>query len=102
MSPQFWLGLQMDYDLDVEEDRLAQRLVREVRLPHKLINILANETGFESSLDGLAFYCRTRGSCMWIREGEGEVVRKAARHLAFLKPGTNACNHFRNFVCSLR
>ncbi len=31
MSPQFWLGLQMDYDLDVEEDRLAKRLVREVR-----------------------------------------------------------------------
>ncbi len=26
MSPQFWLGLQMDYDLDVEEDRLALRL----------------------------------------------------------------------------
>ncbi len=26
MSPQFWLGLQMDYDLDVETDRLALRL----------------------------------------------------------------------------
>ncbi len=26
MSPQFWLGLQMDYDLDVEEDRLSKRL----------------------------------------------------------------------------
>ncbi|MBW8004028.1 MAG: HigA family addiction module antidote protein [Planctomycetes bacterium] len=26
MSPQFWLGLQMDYDLDVEEDRLSTRL----------------------------------------------------------------------------
>ncbi len=26
MSPQFWLGLQMDYDLDVETDRLAPRL----------------------------------------------------------------------------
>jgi len=26
MSPQFWLGLQMDYDLDVEEDRLSVRL----------------------------------------------------------------------------
>lgn len=23
MSPQFWLGLQMDYDLDVTEDALA-------------------------------------------------------------------------------
>jgi addiction module HigA family antidote len=32
MSAQFWLGLQMDYDLDIEEDRLAERLKREVRL----------------------------------------------------------------------
>lgn len=32
MSPQFWLGLQMDYDLDVEEDRSARRLAREVRV----------------------------------------------------------------------
>ncbi len=31
MSPQFWLGLQMDYDLDVAEDELAERLDREVR-----------------------------------------------------------------------
>lgn len=31
MSPQFWLGLQMDYDLDVEEDRLASRLPTEVK-----------------------------------------------------------------------
>ena len=31
MSPQFWLGLQMDYDLDIEEDRLGERLEREVR-----------------------------------------------------------------------
>jgi len=31
MSPQFWLGLQMDYDLDVEEDKLGTRLDREVR-----------------------------------------------------------------------
>ena len=31
MSPQFWLGLQMDYDLDVTEDALAKRLDREVR-----------------------------------------------------------------------
>lgn len=30
MSPQFWLGLQMDYDLDIEEDRLAVRIEREV------------------------------------------------------------------------
>jgi len=30
-SPQFWLGLQMDYDLDVTEDTIADRLDREVR-----------------------------------------------------------------------
>jgi addiction module HigA family antidote len=29
-SPQFWLGLQMDYDLDVAEDNLKDRLNREV------------------------------------------------------------------------
>jgi len=32
-SPQFWLGLQMDYDLDVTADILASRIEREVR-PH--------------------------------------------------------------------
>jgi len=31
MSPQFWLGLQMDYDLDVEEDRLGDRIPEEVK-----------------------------------------------------------------------
>jgi len=31
MSPQFWLGLQMDYDLDVEEDRLSLRIEQEVK-----------------------------------------------------------------------
>ncbi|HBB95174.1 MAG TPA: addiction module antidote protein, HigA family [Blastocatellia bacterium] len=31
MSPQFWLGLQMDYDLDVTADALASRLDREVK-----------------------------------------------------------------------
>ena len=39
MSPQFWLGLQMDYDLDVEEDKLAVRLKKEVstyELVHKI------------------------------------------------------------------
>ena len=30
MSPQFWLGLQMDYDLDVAEDEIGERLEREV------------------------------------------------------------------------
>ncbi len=31
MSPQFWLGLQMDYDLDVVEDSLSEQLKQEVR-----------------------------------------------------------------------
>jgi len=31
MSPQFWLGLQMDYDLDVAEDQLADRIENEVQ-----------------------------------------------------------------------
>jgi addiction module HigA family antidote len=32
VSAQFWLGLQMDYDLDTEEDRLGDRLGEEVRI----------------------------------------------------------------------
>jgi addiction module HigA family antidote len=32
MTPQFWLGLQMDYDLDVAEDKLEKRLDREVHV----------------------------------------------------------------------
>ncbi len=32
MSPQFWLGLQMDYDLDVAEDKLEEQLEREVMI----------------------------------------------------------------------
>ncbi len=31
MTPQFWLGLQMDYELDVAEDKLFEILAREVR-----------------------------------------------------------------------
>ena len=31
MSPQFWLGLQMDYELDLTENVLSKRLEREVR-----------------------------------------------------------------------
>ena len=31
MSPQFWLGLQMDYDIDVTSDQLADRLDQEIR-----------------------------------------------------------------------
>jgi addiction module HigA family antidote len=32
MSAQFWLGLQMDYDLDVAEEQLADRLDREIQV----------------------------------------------------------------------
>lgn len=35
MSPQFWLGLQMDYDLDMAEDQLAGRLDKEVQTYQK-------------------------------------------------------------------
>lgn len=31
MSPQFWLGLQMDYDLDIAEDNLREKINREVQ-----------------------------------------------------------------------
>ena len=33
MSAKFWLGLQMDYDLDVAEDKLGERLEREIIVP---------------------------------------------------------------------
>jgi addiction module HigA family antidote len=32
MSPQFWLGLQKDYDLDVAAEALGERLEREVKV----------------------------------------------------------------------
>ena len=31
-SPQFWLGLQRDYDLDIAEEALGERLKREVQV----------------------------------------------------------------------
>jgi antitoxin HigA-1 len=30
-SPEFWLGLQAQYDLDVEQDKMGERLQKEVR-----------------------------------------------------------------------
>ncbi|MBD1919092.1 MULTISPECIES: HigA family addiction module antitoxin [Cyanophyceae] len=30
MSPRFWLGLQMDYDLDIAQDEIGDRLDKEV------------------------------------------------------------------------
>lgn len=32
VSPQFWLGLQKDYELDVAEDAVGERVAREVRV----------------------------------------------------------------------
>ncbi len=37
-SPQFWLGLQTDYDLDVTEEKLAKTLKNEVRTLELLTN----------------------------------------------------------------
>ena len=31
MSPQFWLGLQMDYDLDMTEEEVGDRICDEVK-----------------------------------------------------------------------
>lgn len=31
MTPQFWLGLQMDYDLDITEDELSDKLKRDIK-----------------------------------------------------------------------
>ena len=36
MSPQFWMGLQMDYELDCAMDTLGERLDREVKTPEEL------------------------------------------------------------------
>jgi addiction module HigA family antidote len=35
MSPQFWLGLQSDFDLDVAADEMGERLVEEVKIRAK-------------------------------------------------------------------
>ena len=32
MSATFWMGLQIDYDLDVAEDKLADRLDKEIQI----------------------------------------------------------------------
>ena len=37
MSPQFWLGLQIDYDLDVAGDKLAGRLEKEIQVYHPAV-----------------------------------------------------------------
>lgn len=35
MSPQFWLGLQSDFDLDVAADEMGERLMEEVKIRAK-------------------------------------------------------------------
>jgi len=37
MSPQFWINLQTHYDLEVESDKLANKLKREVRVYAHLV-----------------------------------------------------------------
>jgi addiction module HigA family antidote len=37
MSPQFWLGLQMDYDLDVTQDILSEKIEKEVHEYRKAV-----------------------------------------------------------------
>jgi len=36
MSPEFWMGLQQDYELDKESDRLIYRIEREVQVCREL------------------------------------------------------------------
>lgn len=35
MSKEFWMGLQMQYDLETAEDQLADKIAKEVRPYHK-------------------------------------------------------------------
>ncbi len=35
MSPQFWLGLQIDYDIDITTEELGERLAQEVKVHPK-------------------------------------------------------------------
>ena len=37
MSPQFWLGLQMDYELDMAEDQYADKIEQEVHEYRKAV-----------------------------------------------------------------
>jgi len=37
MSPQFWLGLQMDYDLDIAQDILSEKIQKEVNEYRKAV-----------------------------------------------------------------
>jgi plasmid maintenance system antidote protein VapI len=37
MSPQFWLGLQMDYDLDIADDLFSEKIQKEVHEYRKAV-----------------------------------------------------------------
>lgn len=37
MSPQFWLGLQMDYDLDIADDQYSDKINKEVNEYHEAV-----------------------------------------------------------------
>jgi antitoxin HigA-1 len=37
MTPQYWMGLQADYDLDVAHDDLEEKIVREVKPCEKCV-----------------------------------------------------------------
>ncbi len=46
-SPQFWLGLQRDYDLDIAAETLGERLEREVR-----VSVMAQEKSIPYGTSG--------------------------------------------------
>jgi addiction module HigA family antidote len=39
MSPRFWLGLQLDYDLDIAEDEVGEKLKMEVAVLDRAITV---------------------------------------------------------------
>ena len=51
-SPQFWLGLQMDYDLDVAEDKLSDRLDQEIQPYAAWIGRLVHRSDYMFTLRG--------------------------------------------------
>ena len=44
-SPRFWLNLQIAYDLDVQTDRLAKRLQKEVKVLHRARSSKVSQLG---------------------------------------------------------
>jgi antitoxin HigA-1 len=53
MSPHFWLGLQMDYELDVAEDSLEAKIEKEVTpMPAITGNSMTNLTAVKKHVEG--------------------------------------------------